>query len=200
MKKLLETKNVSLTRNDYCILSDINLDIQEGQLINIYGKNGAGKTSLLKILAGITEHTDGEIIYHNDLDVSTSWRPTTYIGHKYAIKNNLTAYENLYYSLESSNDEQIILDALEVYKMMDYKDSLIKHLSHGQQKRISLMKIITNFAFLYLIDEPYSSLDEDGIKIFNETVQGLLSTGSSVVITNHTEINNIFPNTINYKI
>ncbi|MBC8305245.1 MAG: ATP-binding cassette domain-containing protein, partial [Pelagibacterales bacterium] len=77
MKKLLETKNLSLTRNDYCIFSDINLDIQEGQLINIYGKNGAGKTSLLKILAGITEHTDGEIIYHNDLDVSTSWRPTT---------------------------------------------------------------------------------------------------------------------------
>tara|TARA_B100000929_G_scaffold234703_1_gene191230 strand:+ start:18 stop:611 length:594 start_codon:yes stop_codon:yes gene_type:complete len=197
MNKLLEIKNLSLTRNDYCIFSNINLGIQEGQLINIYGKNGSGKTSLLKILAGITECTDGEMIYHNSFDGSLK---RTYVGHKYGVKNNLTAYENLYYSLDTHKDKQTILDALETYKMIDYKDSLIKHLSHGQQKRVSLMKIIMNYAHLYLIDEPYSSLDEDGIKIFNETTYGLLSSGASVVITNHTEVNNIFTNTINYKI
>ena len=197
MNKLLEIKNLSLTRNDYCIFSNINLDIQEGQLINIYGKNGSGKTSLLKILAGITECTDGEMIYHNSFDKSLK---RTYVGHKYGVKNNLTAYENLYYSLDTHKDKQTILDALETYKMIDYKDSLIKHLSHGQQKRVSLMKIIMNYAHLYLIDEPYSSLDEDGIKNFNETTYGLLSSWASVVITNHTEVNNIFTNTINYKI
>jgi len=139
MNKLLEIKNLSLTRNDYCIFSNINLDVQEGQLINIYGKNGSGKTSLLKILAGITERTGGEMIYHNSFDKSLK---RTYVGHKYGVKNNLTTYENLYYSLDITDDLQIILDALKIYKMVDYKDSLIKHLSHGQQKRVSLMKII----------------------------------------------------------
>ena len=197
MNKLIELKNLSLTRNDSCIFSNINLNIQEGQLINIYGKNGSGKTSLLKILAGITEHTNGEVIYQNGFGKTLK---KTYVGHKYGVKNNLTTYENLYYSLEVLDDLQIILDALKIYKMIDYKDSLVKNLSHGQQKRISLMKIITNYAHLYLIDEPYSSLDEDGIKIFNKTTSSLLSTGSSIIITNHAEVNGVFTNAVNYKI
>ena len=99
MNKLLEIKNLSLTRNDYCIFSNINLDVQEGQLINIYGKNGSGKTSLLKILAGITERTGGEMIYHNSFDKSLK---RTYVGHKYGVKNNLTAVTSAWVNLKSS--------------------------------------------------------------------------------------------------
>ena len=197
MDKLLEVKNLSLTRNDHCIFSNINLSIQKGQLINIYGKNGSGKTSLLKILAGITEYTNGEVIYHNGYN---KFLKKNYVGHKYGVKNNLTTYENLYYSMESHKNIQIILNALKTYKMVNYKDSLVKNLSHGQQKRVSLMKTIMNNACLYLIDEPYSSLDEDGVMIFNKTTSELLSDGASVVITNHTEVNNVFTNIINYKI
>ena len=197
MDKLLEVKNLSLTRNNYCIFSNVNLNIQKGQLINIYGKNGSGKTSLLKILAGITEHTHGEIIYRNSYN---KFLKKNYVGHKHGIKNNLTTYENLYYSIEPHDDFHIILDALKTYKMVNYKNSLVKNLSHGQQKRVSLMKIIMNKACLYLIDEPYSSLDEDGVMVFNKTTSELLSTGASFVITNHTKINNVFTNIINYKI
>ena len=160
---LLEIKNVSLSRNDNPILSNINLELNTSSVINIHGRNGCGKTSLLKIIVGITEPTGG-IINNNIL--SDDKKDITYIGHKHGIKNNLTLSENILFEPSIYNDKQKnIDDMIKRYQMDKYKDYLSKNLSHGQQKKISLIKASLSNARVWVIDEPYSALDKDAIKI-----------------------------------
>ena len=86
-KTLLELKKLDLSRNDKKIISEMSLCVYDFSVINIFGQNGSGKTSLLKMLVGITEPTGGEII--NNID-SLELQSFAYIGHKYGIKKNLT--------------------------------------------------------------------------------------------------------------
>ena len=86
MADLLKIENISLRRNHKTVLNDISIKIPESSIINIYGSNGSGKTSFLKILAGITEH-DAGMIRKDGLEI-------VYLGHKYGLKNNLTVYEH----------------------------------------------------------------------------------------------------------
>ena len=195
--KAIELKNISLQRNESIIFENISLDINKSSIANIFGRNGCGKTSLLKIIVGLTEATSGSVtINHiNANDIA-------YIGHKFGIKDNLTVYENLKYSNVTDNVEMEtrIEDALNMYEMTHYKNILVKQLSHGQQKKVSLMKTLMNNYSIWVIDEPYSALDKKTIDIFNKTMYEFLSTDGTVIITNHSEINDSYNKVVNYKL
>ncbi len=195
---LLEIKNVSLSRNDNPILSNINLELNTSSVINIHGRNGCGKTSLLKIIVGITEPTGG-IINNNIL--SDDKKNITYIGHKHGIKNNLTLSENILFEPSIYNDKQKnIDDMIKRYQMDKYKDYLSKNLSHGQQKKISLIKASLSNARVWVIDEPYSALDKDAIKILDSCIHEHLSNQGSVIMTNHEPIADKEYKVINFKV
>lgn len=185
---LLELKNISLSRNEKKIISNISLSICDGSVNNIFGYNGSGKTSILKILVGLTEPTSGKVI--NNIDEEKEY-DISYIGHKYGIKNNLTVNENLLYvSSETTVDQKIIDRMLDNYNMNMFKNYLVKYLSHGQQKKVALMKMGISEAKVWIIDEPYSALDKDAIQIFDTFIYGHISNNGSVVMTNHSSINN----------
>ena len=195
---LLEMKNISLSRNDNPILSNINLELNPSSVINIHGRNGCGKTSLLKIIVGITEPTDG-IINNNIL--SDDDKNITYIGHKHGIKNNLTLSENILFEPSIYNGKQKnIDDMIKRYQMGKYKDYLSKNLSHGQQKKISLIKASLSNAKVWVIDEPYSALDKDAIKILDSCIYEHLCNQGSVIMTNHEPITDKEYKVINFKI
>ena len=195
---LLEIKNISLSRNDNPILSNINLELDSSSVINIHGRNGCGKTSLLKIIVGITEPTDG-IINNNIL--SDDNKNITYIGHKHGIKNNLTLSENILFEPSIYNGKQEnIDDMIKRYQMGKYKDYLSKNLSHGQQKKISLIKAGLSNAKVWVIDEPYSALDKDAIKILDSCIYEHLCNQGSVIMTNHEPITDKEYKVINFKI
>ena len=195
---LLEIKNISLSRNDNPILSNINLELDSSSVINIHGRNGCGKTSLLKIIVGITEPTDG-IINNNIL--SDDNKNITYIGHKHGIKNNLTLSENILFEPSIYNGKQKnIDDMIKRYQMGKYKDYLSKNLSHGQQKKISLIKAGLSNAKVWVIDEPYSALDKDAIKILDSCIYEHLCNQGSVIMTNHEPITDKEYKVINFKI
>ena len=195
---LLEMKNISLSRNDNPILSNINLELNPSSVINIHGRNGCGKTSLLKIIVGITEPTDG-IINNNIL--SDDDKNITYIGHKHGIKNNLTLSENILFEPSIYNGKQKNIDnMIKRYQMGKYKDYLSKNLSHGQQKKISLIKASLSNAKVWVIDEPYSALDKDTIKILDSCIHEHLCNQGSVIMTNHEPITDKEYKIINFKI
>ena len=195
---LLEIKNISLSRNDNPILSNINLELDSSSVINIHGRNGCGKTSLLKIIVGITEPTDG-IINNNIL--SDDNKNITYIGHKHGIKNNLTLSENILFEPSIYNGKQKnIDDMIKRYQMGKYKHYLSKNLSHGQQKKISLIKAGLSNAKVWVIDEPYSALDKDAIKILDSCIYEHLCNQGSVIMTNHEPITDKEYKVINFKI
>ena len=185
-KALIELKNVNLSRNDKTIISNISLSIYSSSVINIFGHNGSGKTSLLKMLVGITEPTSGHVISNIDEEKQ---KDISYIGHKYGIKNNLTLNENLLYeNSDSLNDQASIDEMISRYNMNKYKDYLIKYLSHGQQKKVSLMRANISGAKIWVIDEPYSALDKDAIMTLDRSIHEHIISDGSVIMTNHERI------------
>ena len=192
---ILNIKGISVEKNDVCILKDINLEIKQGDFLNIYGSNGAGKTTLLKLLSGLTEPTDGEIKFNNDDFMDKVF----ILGHKNGIKLNLTVLENLQFI---SNDQDIkkIKSIIEQYELTSKMNVLTKYLSHGQQKRVALMKAMINDYDIWLLDEPYSGLDQAGEEILDKILVNHIKNSGAVVITNHKEIKKEKINIKNYRI
>jgi heme ABC exporter, ATP-binding protein CcmA len=192
---ILNLKGISVEKNDVCILEDINLEIKQGDFLNIYGSNGAGKTTLLKLLSGLTEPTAGEIKFNNDDFMDKVF----ILGHKNGIKLNLTVLENLQFI---SNDQDIkkIKSVIEKYELTSKMNTLTKYLSHGQQKRVALMKAMINDYVVWLLDEPYSGLDQVGEEILDKILVEHIKKCGVVVITNHKEIKKEKINIKNYKI
>ena len=192
---ILNLKGISVEKNDVCILEDINLEIKQGDFLNIYGSNGAGKTTLLKLLSGLTEPTAGEIKFNNDDFMDKVF----ILGHKNGIKLNLTVLENLQFI---SNDQDIkkIKSVIEKYELTSKMNTLAKYLSHGQQKRVALMKAMINDYDVWLLDEPYSGLDQAGEEILDKILVDHIRNSGAVVITNHKEIKKEKVNIKNYKI
>ena len=194
MSSLLESKNLSLMRNDRYIIRDLSIEISPKTVVNIFGNNGSGKTSFLKVLSGITEKTNGEIS-RNNVDV-------IYVGHKNGLKSNLTIHENL--ALDNLQDRVISSDEIDnvirKYQMINYRDTLVKNLSHGQQKRVCLMRTIIINSNLWLLDEPYSALDSKGIDILNSTIKEAVTNDVAVLMTNHKKIEIEELNVKNFKL
>ena len=194
MSSLLESKNLSLMRNDHYIIRDLSIEIFPKTVVNIFGNNGSGKTSILKVLAGITEKTNGEIL-KNNVDV-------IYVGHKYGLKSNLTIHENL--ALDNLQNKVIaseeIDNIIKKYQMIYYRDTLVKNLSHGQQKRVCLMRTMIINSNLWLLDEPYSALDSKGVEILNNTIKDAVSNNVAVLMTNHKKIEIEKLNVKNFKL
>ncbi len=192
---ILNLKGISVEKNDVCILEDINLEIKQGDFLNIYGSNGAGKTTLLKLLSGLTEPTAGEIKFNNDDFMDKVF----ILGHKNGIKLNLTVLENLQF-ISNNQDIKKIKSVIEKYELTSKMNTLAKYLSHGQQKRVALMKAMINDYDVWLLDEPYSGLDQAGEEILDNILLDHIENSGVVVITNHKEIKKEKVNIKNYKI
>ena len=120
---ILNLKGISVEKNDVCILEDINLEIKQGDFLNIYGSNGAGKTTLLKLLSGLTEPTAGEIKFNNDDFMDKVF----ILGHKNGIKLNLTVLENLQF-ISNNQDIKKIKSVIEKYELTSKMNTLAKYL------------------------------------------------------------------------
>ena len=179
MNVLMKITNLTIQRNDRNILDNISLDIHTKSFLNIYGANGSGKTSFLKVITGISEIESGVVVNYSNNNV--------YVGHKYGLKINLTVSENLMLDLQNNNGDKKnkLTEALEVYKMSKYRDTLVKHLSHGQQKRVSLMRTLLLDSDIWILDEPFSALDEETKVILNKTFVDANKLNKTIIITSH---------------
>ena len=179
MNVLMKIINLTLQRNDRNILDNISLDIHAKSFLNIYGANGSSKTSFLKVITGISEIESGAVVNYSNNSV--------YVGHKYGLKTNLTVSENLMLDLQNNNVDKKnkLAEALEVYEMSKYRDTLVKHLSHGQQKRVSLMRTLLLDSDIWILDEPFSALDEETKVILNETFVDANRSDKTIIITSH---------------
>lgn len=184
---LYNLNQISLSRQDTDIIKNVSLEIRSGERINIYGKNGSGKTSLLKILSGITVATEGL------LEISSTFNrhgDIFYMGHKYGLNNNLSVYDNLKYYLKFKNIDalDIIASQLSHYGLGDYIYKEVKYLSHGQKKIVVLCALrITNYK-VWILDEPYTGLDAVSCNKLNEDVIQHTANGGTVIVTSHDTI------------
>ncbi|RLA08926.1 MAG: heme ABC transporter ATP-binding protein CcmA [Gammaproteobacteria bacterium] len=189
----LEVKNLSCIRSDKLLFKNLSFVVRNYNLLEITGKNGSGKTSLLKILSALRLPDEGEIIF-NGQNINTMtyeyYSYVSFLGHHNAIKNDLTAIENLSIScaLSSSVDKENDKDinsVLTKVELLYHKDDLVGTFSAGMKRRLSIAKLLLLKNPLWILDEPYTSVDLSGIDLIESFITSHLKQGGAVVMTSH---------------
>jgi len=190
----LKSNCLELYRNDNLIFSDISFELSEGQHLLITGANGSGKTSLLRVICGLTVPTAGTVLWDelatNNLDC-TYYNHMAYIGHKNALIPELTAKENLEYTLEMNRSVDNTTSTLEGFGLNEFLHQYAEKLSNGQMRKIALSRILLSNKILWILDEPLANIDVAGIQYLQTEMELHLESGGMLITTSN--LNNQSP-------
>ena len=182
---MLTIQGLSYAYSDRFLFKNLSFDLIPGELIQLKGRNGSGKTTLIKVLCGILKNYEGSISLVNNLD-SEGRNEIFYLGHKNALKDNLTVLENLKYDYRSDGIELTKLkENLATLGLENYLFSKVSDLSEGQKRKIILSCFMASNKSIYLLDEPLINLDEESKKIVSSEIENKINGGSSIVFTSH---------------
>ena len=184
----LQINFLELYRNDDRIFSEISFDLSEGQHLLISGANGTGKTSLLRVICGLTIPTGGTILWNqlatNNIDCRY-YEHLAYLGHKNALIPELTARENLEYTFEGNQSMNRTSSVLEAFGLNKYLDQYAEKLSNGQIRKIALSRILLSEKTLWILDEPVANLDTSGTQFLLTEMQAHLDQGGMLITTSN---------------
>jgi|TARA_B100001750_G_scaffold141031_1_gene112396 heme exporter protein A len=168
--------------------------LSEGQHLLITGANGSGKTSLLRVICGLTVPTAGTVLWDelatNNLDC-TYYNHMAYIGHKNALIPELTAKENLEYTLEMNRSVDNTTSTLEGFGLNEFLHQYAEKLSNGQMRKIALSRILLSNKILWILDEPLANIDVAGIQYLQTEMELHLESGGMLITTSN--LNNQSP-------
>ena len=182
---MLKVHNLSYAYTDKYLFENLNLSLDIKTITKVSGSNGSGKTTFLKNISGILQDYEGEILYLNKNIKDISSPNIFYAGHN-GFKDNLTVGENLKNDLRNPVfDQEKIKNYLSDFGCKVSFSTSIGNYSEGQKKKILLSLFASVKADLYVLDEPFSSLDDEGIDCLNEIFRQKTSEGSSIVFTSH---------------
>lgn len=198
--KKLEARNLSCIRDERVLFSGLNFRLSSGQVLLIEGRNGAGKTSLLRILTGFRKPDEGDLFWNNEAinDTQEFYQDTAYIGHNNGLKESLTAEENLRYAQALATSTLSIDDALEQVGLNGYQETFVRFMSAGQKRRLALARLLCTHKPLWILDEPFTSLDRASIKLFEKFIENHANQGGLVIMTSHHDTS--IPHTLLQKI
>ena len=184
----LKSNCLELYRNDNLIFSDISFELSEGQHLLITGANGSGKTSLLRVICGLTVPTAGTVLWDelatNNLDC-TYYDHMAYIGHKNALIPELTAKENLEYTFEMNQSIDNTASTLEGFGLNEFLDQYSEKLSNGQMRKIALSRILLSNKMLWILDEPLANIDVAGMEYIQKEMEYHLERGGMLITTSN---------------
>lgn len=195
---LLAVEHVTVWRGDNLLLDDVCFALNAGQVLQVRGANGSGKTTLLRIVCGVGFSDEGLIKWRGDrIDKNADQfnAELLYLGHKPGIKAALTPVENLqiFCTLSgidfSSATDDAIRAALAQLALLPQAHLACRHLSAGQQRRVSLARLVLQPAKLWVLDEPLTSLDSAGLTWVENHISQHVASGGAVLLTTHAPLN-----------
>lgn len=190
----LSVIKLQCVRGEKELFKDLSFSLNNNQLIRIEGKNGTGKTTLLRTLCGLAVPDQGQVLWcdkpiHKQEEV---YRETLFfLGHHNAIKADLNALENLQINTALSglkHSEDILLKALEDIGLFGSEFKPTAHLSQGQKRRVSLAGLLLTNAKLWILDEPFVALDGFAVKALQDVIAKHVDGGGMVILTTHQEV------------
>lgn len=186
---MLEADNLECVRGERRLFAGLGFRLDPGELLYLQGKNGAGKTSLLRMLIGLLPPEAGEIRWKGKSIKSDEFRgDLCYLGHLNAIKEDLTPLENLLAAArlaEEELSEDDAIDALEQVGLAGREDLACKYLSQGQKRRVALARLVKERRQLWILDEPFVALDVAAVDWLAGIISGHLQRGGLAVMTTH---------------
>ncbi|HYW75190.1 MAG TPA: cytochrome c biogenesis heme-transporting ATPase CcmA [Gammaproteobacteria bacterium] len=189
----LSLHDLELWRGDYCVCTNLTTAVHSGQLLHLRGSNGAGKTSLIRVLAGLALAEAGEVRLGGEPTTQsmTAYRAViSYVGHSNGIKRELTPVENLRVTARlalnpsTSGPES----ALERVGLAAHMNRYCGELSAGQRRRTALARLLVTNAPIWFLDEPLVSLDYEGAGLVEELIREHLARGGITVLATHQPI------------
>jgi len=195
----LSISNLRCIRGDRTLFSGLETSVSSGQCLHIIGANGCGKTSLLRILSGLNIQDEGQVQWNESFTRNNKQylNDSAFIAHKDALKNELSAIENLrfYQALNTQSDKKIdqedqLDDCLSKMQILRCADLLAQQLSFGQRRRLSFARLLLRPYKLWILDEPFTGIDAQGREIIESLCVEHLKNDGMIILTHHQSLKN----------
>ena len=187
---MLEVKNARMLYGDLVAVDHLSFTIEPGAIFGLLGTNGAGKTTTFRMIMGLLEPTEGEILYNGEKVGYHNVNEIGYMIEERSLLTKITVKElMLYFGQLKDMEPKVILERLDYwlnrFDITEYKNKKIKELSKGNQQKIQFISAIINNPKLLVLDEPFSGLDPINMELFVEVIRDFQKQGSMVVFSSH---------------
>lgn len=189
MNTVVYAQQLTSIRAGRTLFENLSLQLEAGSVLHVAGPNGAGKSTLLRILAGLLPPLNGSVELFGEalaIDPENWQRQLLFIGHKPAVKPSLTALENI--RIQAQLDGVVVDDPwwlLEQVGLLGLEDIPAQQLSAGQQRRIALARLWYSQVPLWILDEPFTALDQAGIELLQQRFAQHTDAGGALILTSH---------------
>ena len=179
---LLEVSDLAYAPQAKLLFSGLSFVLMPGEILQVVGNNGSGKTSLLKLLSGLLPVEHGKVVRHTE--------GLLYIGHKLGIKLGLTVLENLQEIavLHQAVNPRALTQALEQFELQAILHLPCAYLSAGQRQRVALTRLLLLHIKLWILDEPFAHLDKHSCDIVTQCIHQHCAAGGGLVLTAHQQL------------
>ncbi|NND54912.1 MAG: cytochrome c biogenesis heme-transporting ATPase CcmA [Gammaproteobacteria bacterium] len=184
----LAWQSLALWRGDRCLQINLNGSLSAGQAITLRGPNGCGKTTLIRTLCGLSETTEGEVLWNGTPirgQRSVFYAALAYGGHRAGSKDELTARENLRFAAEFAGTDGELDTLIPALALSVCADLPVGSLSAGQRRRVTLARVLGSGKPLWVLDEPFTNLDKAGRHWLAQRFNAHLSAGGMLLIAAH---------------
>lgn len=187
---MLEVKNIRKKFAEVVAVDDVSFNLQKGKILGLLGKNGAGKSTIFRIILGILEADNGQVLIDGKKYSIKDSKKIGFLPEEGSLSQELTVYEQLcfYGSLKGMSNEEV-LDSLTKwlvkFDIVEYMNRKIKELSKGNRQRIQFIVSILHNPDLIILDEPFSGLDPLGVEMFKEILLELKKQGKAIIFSSH---------------
>ncbi len=192
---MLEVRDLTAIRDDRELFESVSFAVTAGDLIQVEGRNGSGKTTMLRIITGLGDSDSGEIFWNGvetRKDRDTFHQDLLFIGHQTGVKKELTAFENLSFYQKLNGSAGVTQDdiwmALAKVGLAGKEDIPTGKLSAGQQRRVALARLWLSKHPLWILDEPLTAIDKQGIKVIEALFVEHTNNGGMVLFTTHQDM------------
>ena len=202
---MLSVADLSCVRDERLLFDELSFTISSGELVQIEGHNGAGKTTLLRIIAGLGRADSGQVFWNQE-DIHTAredyHQELLFLGHQTGVKRELTAFENLafFQAMHKCNEgsdlkgkpkvtgDDALWQALAHVGLAGREDVPAGQLSAGQQRRVALARLWLSNHKLWVLDEPLTAIDKQGVKVLENLFLSHVERGGMVLLTTHQDM------------
>ena len=192
-REVLKAEQLFCERDDRVLFRELSFSARAGEVIQIKGSNGSGKTTLLRGICGMNDNYHGTLKWFNEPiedNQDDFYSSLIYLGHQVGVNKVLTPVENLRWSvgLRENVTSESIYQALAEIGLRGFEDSQCFSLSAGQQQRVSLSKLLLGTAIIWILDEPFTTLDVDGVQLLEKLLGDHARKGGVALVTTHHEL------------